>query len=391
LSSSLLDRHDDQGDAVRSYKWLAAVGAGALALGGAACGSSDDSSTTASSSGGSSTGSSSGSSSSGGSVTINGAGSTFAAPIYQDLASKLKDQGVTVNYQGVGSGAGVEQLTSGTVDFAGSDPPLKDEEAAAIKGKDAVHVPVAFGSITVSYNLDGVKSGLKLDGETLSSIFLGTIKKWNDPAIAKLNPGMSLPSTDITVVHRSDSSGTTAGFTGFLDSVSKTWHSKVGTDKTVNWPTGTGAKGNDGVAAAVKQTPGAVGYVEQAYALQNNFTFANVENSSGKFVAPSIDSTSAAGEGLDIPADLRFKVTNPKNPAAYPIVSQTFLIMHKDLCAAGLSKAKAAGLKKFAAYTVGSEGQAEIKNLSFAPLPAAIDQKATAVVNSLECNGTPIS
>jgi phosphate transport system substrate-binding protein len=371
-----------EGEAVRSQKWLAAFGAGALALGAAACGSSNDNK---SSSGANATAASAKA------VALNGAGSTFAAPIYQDLGSKLKDQGVTINYQGVGSGAGVQQFTAGTVAFAGSDPPMKDDEVSAVKGSAPVHIPVAFGAITVSYNVSGLKTGLKLDGKTIADIFLGKVKKWNDPEIAKLNGGVSLPSTNITVVHRSDSSGTTAGFTGFLDAVSPEWHKKVGTDKTVTWPTGTGAKGNDGVAAAVKQTDGGIGYVEQAYALQNGFTFASVQNKSGRFVVPSIASTSAAGEGLTIPSDLRFKVTDPANPAAYPIVSQTFLIVHKDLCKDGLTKDQASGMKKFLSYTVGPQGQAEIKNLSYAPLPSAVDAKAQAVVGTLQCNGAPLS
>lgn len=366
---------------MRSPKWLAAVGVGAIALGLSACGSSSKSNTTASSGGGST---------SGASVTLNGAGSTFAAPIYQDLGSKLKDQGVTVNYQGVGSGAGIEQLTAGTVDFAGSDPPMKDDEVKAVKGSAPVHVPVALGAITISYNLPGVKSGLKLDGKAIADLFLGKVKMWNDPEIAKLNPGVSLPSTNVTVVHRSDSSGTTKGFTGYLAAVSPEWSSKVGSDKTVKWPTGTGAKGNDGVAAAIKQTEGGVGYVEQAYALQNQFTFASVQNKAGRFVAPTLASTTAAADGLKVPSDLRFAISNPDNAGAYPIVSQTFLIVHQDLCKGGLSSAKASAMKKFLTYTLG-DGQQEIQNLSYAPLPDTIKAKAQAVVDGLQCNGSAVS
>jgi phosphate transport system substrate-binding protein len=370
----------NQGDAVRSRKWLAAIAAGALTLGIAACGGNDSASTT--STGGGKTTSSA-------SASLNGAGSTFAAPIYQDLASKLKGDGVTVNYQGVGSGAGIEQFTAGTVNFAGSDPPMTDEEMAAVKGSQPVHVPVALGAITVSYNLSGVDTGLKLDGKTIADLFLGKITKWDDPAIKALNPGVDLPSTDVTVVHRSDSSGTTKGFTGFLAAVSPQWKSKVGSDKDVKWPTGTGAKGNDGVAAAVKQTDGGVGYVEQAYALQNNFTFASVKNKSGKFVVPTLASTTAAADGLKLPADLRFAIDNPANPAAYPIASQTFVIVHKDLCKGGLSADQAKGVKTFLDYTLGT-GQDEIKNLSYAPLPSSIQSKSQAAVAGLQCNGSPV-
>src|SRR4051794_14240938 len=294
-----------------SRTWLAAATAGVLALGVSACGSSDNSSTSTSASGGTSSGSSV-------TATLNGSGSTFAAPIYQQLGSELKGKGLTINYQAVGSGQGISDLTNKSTLFAGSDPPMADDEiAAAKKNGDPVHVPTAFGAITVSYNLSGVKGGLKLDGPTIADMFLGKIKKWNDPAITKLNPGVNLPSANVTIVHRSDESGTTKGFTAFLCDESSEWKSKVGADKTVKWPTGTGAKGNDGVAAAIKQTPGAVGYVEQAYALQNNFTFADVKNNAGKFVTPTLESVTAAGKGITVPSDLRFTLGASKDPIAY--------------------------------------------------------------------------
>jgi phosphate transport system substrate-binding protein len=369
-----------------SRKWLAAATAGVLALGVSACGSSDDNSS--SSTAAATTGGSSGSSVT---ATLNGSGSTFAAPIYQQLGSELKGQGLTINYQPVGSGQGISDLTNKSTVFAGSDPPMKDEEEAAAKKNGVpVHVPTAFGAITVSYNLDGVKSGLKLDGPTIADIFLGKVKKWNDPEIAKQNAGVSLPSSNITVVHRSDESGTTKGFTGFLVASSKEWESKVGSDKTVKWPTGTGAKGNDGVAAAVKQTPGAIGYVEQAYALQNNFTFADVKNKSGKYVTPSIAAVTAAGDGVTIPGDLRFTLGDSSNPAAYPISSQTFIVTYKDPCKAGASKDEAKGLVNFLDYVLGP-GQDTIKKLAYAPLPAAVDTRAKAAVKTLVCNGSPIS
>src|SRR4051794_30009966 len=263
-------------DQLRSRIWLALATALALAIAVSACGSSNDNNSTASS----------GSSGGGGGGTVNGAGSTFAAPIYQQWGNALKDQGVTVNYQPVGSGAGVAQWQAATADFGASDPALAPEDRAAAKKGEGVQIPMAFGAITVSYN--GAPKGLKLDGATVADIFLGKITKWNDPAIAKLNPGAKLPSTDITVVHRSDESGTTKGFTGFLSDYSPEWSKSVGSDKTVKWPVGTGAKGNDGVAAAVKQQDGAIGYVEEAYALQNNFTTASIKNKSGSFIAPTL-------------------------------------------------------------------------------------------------------
>jgi phosphate transport system substrate-binding protein len=369
-----------------SRKWLAAATAGALALGVSACGSSNDNSSSSTAAGG---GTSSGGSSV--SATLNGSGSTFAAPIYQQLGSELKGKGLTINYQPVGSGQGISDLTNKSTLFAGSDPPMKDEElTAAEKNGQPVHIPTAFGAITVSYNLDGVKSGLKLDGPTTANIFLGKIKKWNDPAIAKMNPGVNLPSSNITVVHRSDESGTTKGFTGFLVASSKEWESKVGSDKTVKWPTGTGAKGNDGVAAAIKQTPGAVGYVEQAFALQNNFTFADVKNNAGKFVTPTLQSVTAAGEGVNVPGDLRFTLGDSTNPSAYPISSQTFIVAYKDPCKAGASKDQAKGLVNFLDYVLGP-GQDTIKKLSYAPLPSAIDTKAKDAVKTMVCNGSPIA
>jgi phosphate transport system substrate-binding protein len=365
-----------------SPKWLAAATAAALALTVSACGSSDDNSSASTGSGSSATTAP---------ASLTGSGSTFAAPIYQQIGSELKGKGLTINYQPTGSGQGISDLTNKSVDFAGSDPPMTDEEiAAAKKNGDPVHIPTAFGAITVSYNLQGVKTGLKLDGATIADIYLGKVKKWNDPAIAKQNSGVSLPSSDITVVHRSDESGTTKGFTGFLQGYSPEWKSKVGSDKTVKWPTGTGAKGNDGVAAAVKQTPGSIGYVEQAYALQNNFTFASVKNKSGKYIEPTLESVTASGDGVDIPADLRFTITDSPNPTAYPISSQTFIVVYKDPCKAGGNKTKAAGLASFLNYVLGT-GQDTIKKLSYAPLPAAVDAKAKTAVQGLTCNGSPIS
>jgi phosphate transport system substrate-binding protein len=360
----------------------------AVALGLAACGGSSSSSSSGSSSAPASSSSSS-SSAGGGSGTINGAGSTLAAPIYQQWGSTLAKQGLVVNYQATGSGAGVAALQAGTVDFAGSDPPMKPSEIKAAKGPVAMF-PVAFGAITVSYHVSGLKSGLKLDGPTIANIFLGKIKTWNDPAIKSLNPGMSLPSTSITVVHRSDSSGTTKGFTTFLSAYSPAWTAAAGPpDKIVKWPTGTGAKGNAGVAAAIQQTSGAIGYLDQAYALQNNFTFAAVKNKAGHYVLPTLPATSAAAVGIKLPADLAISTVNSANPSAYPIVSQTFLITYKDMCKAGRSQSAAAGVKKFIDYGLGA-GQAVEKQLQYAPLPPAILAKDKAQLATLTCNGSPI-
>ncbi len=354
----------------------------AASLGLAACGGSSSSSTSGSSGSSSSSG--------GGGGTINGAGSTLAAPIYQQWASDLSSQGLNVNYQAAGSGAGVAQLQAGTVDFAGSDPPMKPSEIAAAKGPVA-EFPIAFGGITVSYNLPGVKTGLKLDGPTIASIFLGKIKKWNDPAIKSLNPSVNLPGTAITVIHRSDASGTTKGFATFLSDYSPDWTKVAGKpDKTVAWPTGTGAKGSSGVAATIKQTTGGIGYVEQAYVLsQSGFTYASVKNSSGTFILPTLPATSAAAVGIKVPADLTINSINSPNKAAYPIVSQTFLIVYKDMCKAGVSQSTASAVKKFITYGLGPGQPVEVK-LSYASLPPSLIAKDTAQLAKLTCNGSPL-
>jgi phosphate transport system substrate-binding protein len=358
-----------------------AIGASLVVV---ACGSSNN--TTTGGSGGSG-------SSGGGGGTINGAGSTFAAPIYQQWGSTLKSQGLTVNYNPVGSGAGISQLQSATVDFAGSDPALKPEDKSKAKGT-LYQFPVAFGAITVSYNLSGVKSGIKLDGATLADIYLGKVKTWNDPAITALNPGMTLPSTAITVVHRSDSSGTTAGFTKFLAAYSPTWASQVGSDKDVKWPTGTGAAKNSGVAAAVKQTQGAIGYVEQAYALENGFTYAAVKNKAGSFILPTIENTSAAANGITIPPDLGISTIDSPAPSAYPIASQTFLVAYADACKAGISQGTASAVKKFLTYAIG-DGQKTLgagsNQLPYAPLPADLVSKDQAQLAKMTCNGSALS
>jgi phosphate transport system substrate-binding protein len=363
---------------VTTKKMGALAGVAALALGLAACGSSSTSS------------SSSSSASSGASGAISGAGSTFAAPVYQQWASSLSP--LTVNYQAVGSGAGITSLESKTVDFGASDPPLKPADFTTLeKVGPPVQVPMFLGAITVSYNLPGVKSGLKLEGKTIADIYLGKITTWNAPEIKALNPGVALPSTPITVVHRSDSSGTTAGFTGYLAAVDPEFKSKVGEGKDVQWPTGTGAKGNAGVAGAVQQTVGAVGYVEQAYALQHNFTYASVKNKAGNFVAPSLESTTAGGADVVVPANLGIKISNPAGANAYPLTSQTFIIVYRDMCKAGIpgGESAAKGVVKFLDYGLG-QGQVVLSQADYAQLPASVLAKSKAAVASLQCNGAPL-
>ena len=298
--------------------WMAVVGMTICGLGIAGCGSSGNDNNSGSASTGSPAAADTSTSASVKPATISGAGSTLAAPVYLQWGSNLKGQGVTLNYNPSGSGAGIAALQAGTVGFAASDPALTPDDKAGLNKGAAVQIPTVLGAITVSYNLSGVDAGLKLDGETIADIYLGKIKTWDDRAIAKLNPDATLPSTDITVVHRSDASGTTKGFTTFLSDSSSQWKSKVGADKTVQWPTGTGAEKNSGVAAAVKQKDGAIGYVEQAYALQNNFTYAAVKNSSGKFVVPTLPTTSAAAVGVTIPTDLGYTAINSPNENGVP-------------------------------------------------------------------------
>jgi phosphate transport system substrate-binding protein len=327
------------------------------------------------------------------SATISGAGSTFAAPVYEQWGSQLASAGLTVNYQAVGSGAGITALEGKTVDFGASDPPLKAAEAAALsKVGEPVQIPMFLGAITVSYNLPGVQAGLKLEGTTIANIYLGKIKTWNAPEIKALNPGVTLPSTAITVIHRSDSSGTSAGFTGFLAAVDPEWASKVGSGKIVPWPVGTGEKGNAGVAGGVEQTAGAIGYVEQAYALTHKFTYADVKNKAGNFVAPTLASTSAAAEGIVLPANLGFAIKNPSSPQAYPITSQTFVVVYKDMCKAGVpgGKSAAEGVVKFLDYGLGA-GQAILSKADYATLPATILAKSKAAVAGLTCEGSALS
>jgi phosphate transport system substrate-binding protein len=368
---------------LRSTKFLAVGCTALLAVGVAACGS-DDSSP----SGGSSSNSSASSSGAQKGGTINGAGATFPAPVYSEWAARFKDaQGTTVNYQAIGSGGGIAQLTAGTVDFGASDSAMKDEEIKAAAGKGVpVHVPTVAGAVTVSYKVDGVDKGLKLDGATIADIFLGKIKTWDDPAVAKLNSGADLPGTAITVCHRSDESGTTKNFTEFLADYSTAWKNGPGSDKSVKWPTGTGAKGNDGVAACIKQTDGAVGYVEQAYALQNNFTFASVKNKTGSYVAPTLEAASAAVKGAQVPADLRFSTINAPAADAYPITATTFLLVYQDMCKAGVAQQTASLVKDWLDYALGG-GQSIAKELEYAPLPDNIKTKAQAKVDGLRCNG----
>jgi phosphate ABC transporter phosphate-binding protein len=266
---------------------------------------------------------------------LSGAGATFIYPMMSKWASEYeKAKGVKINYQSIGSGGGIQQMTAQTVDFGCSDGPMNDEQlqkAKATKG-DVVHIPLAMGADVPAYNLDEVKEQLKFSGPVLADIYLGKIKKWDDPAIKKLNPDAPLPGTDILVVHRSDGSGTTYIWVDYLSKVSPEWKSKVGVGTSVNWPTGIGQKGNEGVAGQVKRSPGSIGYIELIYAIQNNIKYGSVQNKEGVFVSASMESvTAAANTSLtDIPEDLRYSITDAAGKDSYPISGTSWAIVYTN-------------------------------------------------------------
>jgi phosphate transport system substrate-binding protein len=313
-------------------------------------------------------------------LLINGAGATFPFPLYSKWFSDYnkKNAGTQFNYQSIGSGGGIKQITEKTVDFGASDAPMTDEELARAPG--IVHVPTVMGAVVVTYHAP--IEGLKLTPETLAGIFLGTITKWNDAALAKDNAGLELPGWAIAVVHRSDGSGTTAVFTDYLAKVSATWRSKVVAGKSVKWPAGLGAKGNEGVTGLVKSTPGAIGYVELAYASQNKLRVASLENKDGVFVKPSLEGTSAAAAGVDMPADFRVSITNAAGRDSYPIASFTYLLVYQDQT----DKAKGEALVKFLWWAI-HDGQASAPGLDYAPLPKAIVAKVEKKLEALTVQG----
>ena len=312
-------------------------------------------------------------------VQLVGAGATFPAPLYQrwfqDLNGKYSK--VQVNYQSVGSGAGVEQFTKGTVDFGASDTAMKDEEIQKVADRGVILLPMTAGSIVLAYNLPDVAE-LKLPRQVYTDILLGKIKKWNDPAIAKANEGAKLPDQNITIVHRSDGSGTTGVFTKHLSAVSPEWKSKVGEGKTVQWPTGIGAKGNEGVTAQVQQTAGAVGYVEYGYAKTNNLKFATLENKDGKFVTPTDQSASKTLEGVKLPENLRAFIADPEGADSYPIVTYSWLLVPKKV--ADPEKAKA--MEAMIEYGL-TEGQKIAPELGYVPLPKNVVEQVAAAADQI--------
>jgi len=332
----------------------------------------------------------SGCSSKGGSTTVkelSGAGATFPYPLYSKMFDTYDAAtGVRVNYNSIGSGGGIKALTDKTVDFGASDAFLTDQEEAAM-GAPVLHIPTCIGAVVLSYNLDGNPT-LKLDGTALAGIFSGKIVKWNDPVISALNPGVSLPDLAITVVHRSDGSGTTSIFTSYLAAVSPTWKSAVGAGKSVSWPTGIGGKGNDGVAGMISQTKGSIGYIELVYAVQSNMPFASLKNASGAYIVPSLAS-SAAAAAVSLPDDLRVVIVNSPGADAYPISAFTWILVYKEQNYTGRTLAQAQALGKLLTWML-TDGQSINEGLSYAKLPAAAVTKALALVSSMTYGGTAI-
>ena len=322
------------------------------------------------------------------SVSLTGAGATFPNPLYQKWLSEYSKlhPNVKIDYQSIGSGGGIKQLKEQTVDFGASDAPMKDEELKSASA-EILHIPTVLGAVVIKYNLEGISKPLQFSPDVIADIYLGKIKKWNDPKITADNPGVTLPAADITVVHRSEGSGTSAVFTDYLSKVSAEWKEKVGAGTSPSWPTGHGGKGNEGVTGQVKQTPNTIGYVELAYAVQNNLPVAHIKNASGNFVGPSIDAVvaAAADSAGSTPEDLRVSITNAPGAHSYPISSYTYILVYKNQKDAGKGKA----LVDFMWWGI-HDGESFAKELRYAPLPDDIVKRAEAKINSITANGTAL-
>ena len=319
--------------------------------------------------------------------SLTGAGSTFDNPLFSKMFSDYPNAkcGANVNYQSVGSGAGINDLLQGIVDFGATDAPMTDALLAQSRKGPIIHVPVTLGATAMSYNLSGVSGHLNLTGALIADIYLGKITSWDDPMIKAANAGVTLPHQTITVVHRSDGSGTTGIFTHYLAAVSPNWMSKVGAGTTVNWPVGVGGKGNAGVAAAVKATAGAIGYVELAYVLANNLSYASVVNAAGKSVLPSLDGAKADAMNVTtIPDDLRFYIVNAPGDASYPISGFSWVIVYQNQSNADKGRAIANML-----WWMIHDGQQDATALNYVPLPDAIVMKGEAKIKAMTCGGSP--
>lgn len=318
-------------------------------------------------------------------LKLNGAGATFPYVIYSKWFDVYHTKtNIEFNYQSIGSGGGIKQVIEGTVDFGASDGPMSSDqlkEAAAKQGTDILHIPTVMGAVVVTYNVPEIGQGLKLSPEVLASIFLGETTRWNDSKIASLNGGKNLPDQQIIVAHRSDGSGTSFIFTDYLTKVSKDWETRVGKGTSVNWPVGLGGKGNEGVSGLVKQTPGAIGYVELAYAVKNNLSYAWMKNKAGSFVEPTLESVTAAAAGAakNLPVDLRVSITDADGKKSYPISGFTWLLIYKKM----KDKEKGAAMVKFLKWAMG-EGQSYAKDLLYAPLPKDVVKKCEAKIAQIQ-------
>ena len=321
-------------------------------------------------------------------ISLQGAGATFPNPLYQKWLSEYGKlhSNVRIDYQSIGSGGGIKQIQAQTVDFGASDAPMTDAELQASPG-ELVHIPTALGAVVITYNVPGLTQPLNLSAEVVADIFLGKIKKWDDPKLKQDNSGATLPATDIAVVHRADSSGTTYVFTDYLSKVSAEWKSTVGADKAPKWPVGQGGKGNEGVTGQIKQQPNTIGYVELAYADQNKLPVALIKNGSGKFIEPSIDAVTAAAAAASAstPDDLRVSITNPTGDGVYPIASYTYILVYKQQKDAAKGKA----LVDFLWWGI-HDGEQFAKALQYAPLPKEIVTRAETKINSITSGGQPL-
>ena len=322
------------------------------------------------------------------SVDLTGAGATFPYPIYSKWFNDYaQSTGVKINYQSIGSGGGIRQLSEQTVDFGASDSPMNDQELASAKGGPVLHFPTVMGAVVITCNVPGVTRPLNLSGDVIADIFNGKITKWNDAQIVAQNRGVSLPNSDILVVHRTDGSGTTYIFSDYLSSASPSWAGSLGKGKEIKWPVGLGGKGNEGVAGQVKQTPGSIGYVELAYAKQNKLPFANVRNAAGRYVTPTIASVTAAAAGMKLPnnTDYRVSIVNAPGKDSYPISSMTWILVYQNQ----LDRAKGQKLVEFLRWAYTS-GEKSAEALDYAPLPPAMRARLEKRLASIKIGGTQV-
>jgi len=319
------------------------------------------------------------------SVDLTGAGATFPYPIYSKWFNDYAQRtGVKINYQSIGSGGGIRQLSEGTVDFGASDSPMSNDELAKAKGGPVLHFPTVMGAVVITYNVPSLNRSLNLSGDVIADIFSGKVTKWNDARIVAQNRGLALPNSDILVVHRSDGSGTTYIFSDYLSSVSPSWSSTLGKGKEIKWPVGLGGKGNEGVAGQVKQTPGSIGYVELAYAKQNRLAYANVRNAAGRYITPSIASVTAAAAGMKLPknTDYRVSIANAPGKDSYPISSMTWILVYQNQP----DRVKAAKLVNFLRWAY-KDGEKSASQLDYAPLPASMVAALQTRLKTVNKNG----